>query len=99
MTRSKNASGKQRKNRLKFFKVVQELFRPEALYRVYQSGTQQLIRANGEKIQLPGLATIDVNAGDKIVIATPGGGGWGKQVNSFFLLCYKTFFIPPSSIC
>ncbi|MCW5912455.1 MAG: hydantoinase B/oxoprolinase family protein [Cyclobacteriaceae bacterium] len=41
-------------------------------------GTQHLIRANGEKIQLAGLATIEVNAGDKIVIATPGGGGWGN---------------------
>lgn len=40
-------------------------------------GEQYLIR-NGEKIPLTGLATIEVNAGDKILIETPGGGGWGK---------------------
>ncbi|MCE7862050.1 MAG: 5-oxoprolinase [Bacteroidetes bacterium CHB5] len=40
-------------------------------------GEQYLIR-NGEKIRLTGLATIEVNDGDKILIETPGGGGWGK---------------------
>jgi len=42
-------------------------------------GEQQLIRVSGEKIQLSGLATLDVNTGEKILIATPGGGGYGKQ--------------------
>jgi 5-oxoprolinase (ATP-hydrolysing) len=40
-------------------------------------GEQYLIRSNGEKIELPGLATVQVNASDRIVIETPGGGGWG----------------------
>lgn len=40
-------------------------------------GEQHLIRSNGEKIELPGLTTIEVNAGDRILIETPGGGGWG----------------------
>jgi len=40
-------------------------------------GEQFLIR-NGEKTALPGLATTKVNAGDRILIETPGGGGWGK---------------------
>ena len=40
-------------------------------------GEQHLIRSNGEKIELPGLATMEVNAGDSVLIETPGGGGFG----------------------
>lgn len=40
-------------------------------------GEQHLIRSNGEKTELPGLATIEVNAGDSVLIETPGGGGFG----------------------
>lgn len=40
-------------------------------------GEQHLILTNSEKIELPGLATIEVNAGDRILIETPGGGGFG----------------------
>ncbi|MBN8651148.1 MAG: hydantoinase B/oxoprolinase family protein [Cytophagales bacterium] len=40
-------------------------------------GKQHLIRSNGEKIELPGLATMEVNSGDSVLIETPGGGGWG----------------------
>ncbi|MBX2913902.1 MAG: hydantoinase B/oxoprolinase family protein [Cyclobacteriaceae bacterium] len=40
-------------------------------------GEQYLIR-HREKIRLTGLATIEVTVGDKILIKTPGGGGWGK---------------------
>jgi len=39
-------------------------------------GEQFLIR-NGKKIRLTGLATIEVNGVDRILIETPGGGGWG----------------------
>ncbi|MBX2899230.1 MAG: hydantoinase B/oxoprolinase family protein [Cyclobacteriaceae bacterium] len=42
-------------------------------------GAQYLIRSTGEKKKLPGLATIEVNGGDTIVILTPGGGGWGPE--------------------
>ena len=44
-------------------------------------GKQHLIRSNGEKIELPGLATIEVQAGDRVVIETPGGGGWGTPLS------------------
>lgn len=40
-------------------------------------GKQYLIRSNGGKIELQGLDTVEVNAGDKIMIETPGGGGFG----------------------
>jgi 5-oxoprolinase (ATP-hydrolysing) len=40
-------------------------------------GKQYLIRSNGGKIELQGLATIKVNTGDRILIESPGGGGWG----------------------
>jgi N-methylhydantoinase B len=40
-------------------------------------GCNYLIR-NGEKIPLPSKVAIEVKAGDRFVIETPGGGGWGK---------------------
>ncbi|MBX2895345.1 MAG: hydantoinase B/oxoprolinase family protein [Cyclobacteriaceae bacterium] len=43
-------------------------------------GKQYLIRSTGEKIELPGLATMEVNAGDGVLIETPGGGGWGSSI-------------------
>jgi 5-oxoprolinase (ATP-hydrolysing) len=42
------------------------------------SGTQRVIRANGESEDLPGLFRIDVEAGDSVEIETPGGGGMGS---------------------
>ncbi|HMR55741.1 MAG TPA: hydantoinase B/oxoprolinase family protein [Cyclobacteriaceae bacterium] len=42
-------------------------------------GQQYLIRNNGEKIQLSGLTSVEVKAGDSIAIETPGGGGWGNE--------------------
>ncbi len=42
-------------------------------------GNQQLTKADGEIIPLRGMDSIDANAGDKITIETPGGGGYGKQ--------------------
>ncbi len=41
-------------------------------------GENILIR-NGESISLPGKINLRVNKGDKIIIKTPGGGGWGKE--------------------
>jgi len=41
-------------------------------------GINQLIRANGEMIDLAGTTQIDVCPGDTLIIHTPGGGGWGS---------------------
>ena len=44
-----------------------------------QPGRNSLIRGNGATVALEGLAKIEVNAGDVIIIETPGGGGFGTQ--------------------
>jgi len=41
-----------------------------------QVGENQIIRADGSIQPLPGQATVQVNPGDQIRIATPGGGGY-----------------------
>jgi 5-oxoprolinase (ATP-hydrolysing) len=41
-------------------------------------GTNTLIRVDGSIEKLPSLASLQVVAGDALVIETPGGGGWGK---------------------
>ncbi len=43
-----------------------------------QRGINTLIRANGEKKVLHGRDETDIEAGDSIEIATPGGGGFGQ---------------------
>lgn len=43
-------------------------------------GLNTLIKADGQRINLGGKNTVDVEAGDSICIETPGGGGWGKAV-------------------
>jgi len=40
-------------------------------------GRQWLLRKDGTKIELKGIDSQDVQAGDRIRIETPGGGGWG----------------------
>jgi 5-oxoprolinase (ATP-hydrolysing) len=40
-------------------------------------GVNRLVRGNGETVQLPACASVEVAAGDQIVIETPGGGGFG----------------------
>jgi len=42
-------------------------------------GKQKLITAQGQTIALSGLDSRTANVGDRIVIETPGGGGYGKQ--------------------
>ena len=42
-------------------------------------GKQKLITAQGQTIALSGLDSTTANVGDRIVIETPGGGGYGKQ--------------------
>jgi N-methylhydantoinase B/oxoprolinase/acetone carboxylase alpha subunit len=41
-------------------------------------GVNSVERANGETEALAGTATIDLQAGDTLVIKTPGGGAFGK---------------------
>ncbi len=42
-------------------------------------GRQTLHKANGEILVLPSCAEVDVEAGDRLTIETPGGGGWGAS--------------------
>ncbi len=41
------------------------------------TGEDWLIRADGSRERLPGKVTIDVSPGDRLLVLTPGGGGWG----------------------
>jgi N-methylhydantoinase B len=41
-------------------------------------GADWLIRRGGERESLPGKVTVEVEPGDKLVVETPGGGGWGE---------------------
>jgi len=41
-------------------------------------GINELHRANGEVIRLSGKARLRVGPGDRLVVQTPGGGGWGS---------------------
>lgn len=43
------------------------------------SGEDWLIRSDGSKERLPGKTTLEVEPGDRLVILTPGGGGWGSE--------------------
>lgn len=42
-----------------------------------QPGRQRLVRAAGEVLELAPIAGCEVEAGDRLVLETPGGGGWG----------------------
>jgi N-methylhydantoinase B len=42
-------------------------------------GEDWLIEASGEKRRLPGKVTVDVREGDRLIVLTPGGGGWGRR--------------------
>jgi 5-oxoprolinase (ATP-hydrolysing) len=44
-----------------------------------KTGQQYLITKNGEKIKLHGIDARQVEAGDSIIILTPGGGGFGSK--------------------
>ncbi len=41
-------------------------------------GNNSLVRASGESVALEAVMAVDVQAGDVLVIETPGGGGWGE---------------------
>jgi N-methylhydantoinase B len=55
-----------------------------------QCGRNYVRRKTGEIIDLPGTATIELDAGDVFVIETPGGGGFGSYAD-------KTLSPPRSS--
>jgi 5-oxoprolinase (ATP-hydrolysing) len=42
-----------------------------------KTGEQFLLRNNGEKERLGGMDSVAVKPGDRLIIKTPGGGGWG----------------------
>ena len=42
------------------------------------SGEDWLVRADGTKVQLDAKCTLTVDAGDRLLVLTPGGGGWGS---------------------
>ncbi len=43
------------------------------------AGCQRLVRASGEVVELDGIAQAEAEAGDRLVLETPGGGGWGSR--------------------
>jgi 5-oxoprolinase (ATP-hydrolysing) len=43
-----------------------------------KTGEQKVIKKNGDEILLKGMDSAKAEAGDRVVIATPGGGGCGK---------------------
>lgn len=47
--------------------------------RVGKKGTETLIPHKGAKRKLRGKDSVILNPGDRVVIETPGGGGWGKS--------------------
>ena len=42
-------------------------------------GEDWLVKRSGGAELLPGKVTLDVTAGDRLRVLTPGGGGWGAQ--------------------
>lgn len=42
-------------------------------------GEQSIVRADGSVERLASIAAVKIEAGDRLRIATPGGGGWGKR--------------------
>jgi len=56
--------------------------RVEAPYGVEggECGTRGRQTLNGE--ELPGITAFDTQPGDRLVIETPGGGGWGKAIET-----------------
>ncbi|HYU34898.1 MAG TPA: hydantoinase B/oxoprolinase family protein [Thermoanaerobaculia bacterium] len=42
-------------------------------------GRQRLVRASGEVVELVSIAGCEAGPGDRLVLETPGGGGWGES--------------------
>ncbi len=43
-------------------------------------GRQRVVRAGAEIVELRGIDACEMNASDRIIIETPGGGGWGNHL-------------------
>lgn len=43
------------------------------------TGEDWLLRKNGDEVKLPGKVTLEVEAGDRLRVLTPGGGGWNPS--------------------
>jgi N-methylhydantoinase B len=43
------------------------------------TGEDWLVHATGDRERLPGKTTVEVESGDRLVVLTPGGGGWGRS--------------------
>lgn len=43
-----------------------------------ETGSQSIVRADGTKLEMRGVDGVTVFPDDRIIIKTPGGGGWGK---------------------
>jgi 5-oxoprolinase (ATP-hydrolysing) len=44
-----------------------------------ERGRQRLVRASGEVMELAPVAACEAEPGDRLVLETPGGGGWGEE--------------------
>ena len=42
-----------------------------------EPGRQRVIRADGSVVELAGIDSADLEPGDRLILETPGGGGWG----------------------
>ncbi|MFZ9740054.1 MAG: hydantoinase B/oxoprolinase family protein [Prochlorotrichaceae cyanobacterium] len=47
-----------------------------------QTGENLVIRANGDRLILDSCAQVDLQSGDRLVISTPGGGGYGADLQA-----------------
>lgn len=45
-------------------------------------GENYLVKVDGRRLYLGGKNTVQVNAGERLQILTPGGGGWGSPASS-----------------
>jgi 5-oxoprolinase (ATP-hydrolysing) len=43
-----------------------------------QPGRQWIVRSDGREVELAGIDGAELEAGDRLVLETPGGGGWGR---------------------
>ncbi len=43
-----------------------------------QPGRQRIVRTDGSVLELGGIDGCDAEAGDRLILETPGGGGWGE---------------------
>jgi len=47
-----------------------------------ETGNHIWIKSNAKKLRLPGIVSIQVSPGDRLIIQTPGGGGYGNSTRS-----------------